>query len=54
MFISLTSSAIAEFFALFFYYPYDLIKTRMQTSNETFKYRGVADAFVKIWQEETF
>ena len=37
--------------ALVFYYPFDLIKTRMQTSNDTYKYRNVTDAFYKIFKE---
>ena len=52
MLISFASSALAELFALSFYYPFDLIKTRMQTSNERFKYRGVLDAVLKIYNED--
>lgn len=46
---SLSASLVAEFLALWFYYPYDLIKTRMQTSNEIYGYRNLTDAFTKIW-----
>ncbi len=33
MVVSLIGSAFAELLSLFFYYPFDLIKTRMQTVN---------------------
>ena len=51
--ISFISSAIAELVALTFYYPFDLIKTRMQiiSDHHIYKYNGVLDAFIKISQE---
>jgi hypothetical protein len=52
--INFASSAIAEAFALLIYYPFDLIKTRMQTSygDPTLSYNNIIDALIKIWQEE--
>lgn len=52
MFISFSAATIAELIALSFYYPFDLIKTRMQTSNEKYQYRSVIDAFMKIYEQE--
>jgi hypothetical protein len=53
--ISFFASAFAEAFALPFYYPFDIIKTRMQTSNESkfsgARYKNIADAACKIWRE---
>jgi hypothetical protein len=51
VFSSFFSATIAELLALSFYYPFDLIKTRMQTSNHTFKYNGTFDAFHKVFHE---
>ena len=45
---SFAASAISEILALFFYYPFDLIKTRMQTSYTTYKYFNVIDAFYRL------
>ena len=47
--VSFASSAIGELFALGLYYPYDLIKTRMQTHFQHYGYRGTLDAFIKIY-----
>jgi len=45
---SFVASATSEILALWFYYPFDLIKTRMQTSNDTYKYRNLVDAFHRV------
>lgn len=49
--MSFIASALSEFGALWFYYPFDLIKTRMQTSNESYKYANLLDAFFKIHKQ---
>lgn len=41
---------MAELAALPIYYPYDLIKVRIQTSQAKYGYRNFVDAFIKIWQ----
>lgn len=41
------ASFIAEFFTLLVYYPYDLIKCRLQSKNYHFKYRNIPHAFRK-------
>ena len=41
------ASFIAEFFTLIVYYPYDLIKCRLQSKNYHFKYRNLPHAFRK-------
>lgn len=41
------ASFIAEFFTLIVYYPYDLIKCRLQSKNYHFKYRNIPHAFRK-------
>jgi hypothetical protein len=41
------ASFIAEFFTLLVYYPYDLIKCRLQSKNFFFKYRNIPHAFRK-------
>jgi hypothetical protein len=48
---SFVASGLAELICLTFYYPYDLIKTRMQVYNQAHRYNGVLDAFIKIYQE---
>jgi hypothetical protein len=48
--VTFVASASAEFLSLWFYYPFDLIKVRMQTSNDVYKYTNLVDAFVKIYQ----
>lgn len=45
------ASAVSEVIALWLYYPYDLVKTRMQTSNDTYKYRNLFDAVLKIYSQ---
>lgn len=44
----LISSILGEMLFLTFYYPFDLIRTRMQTRRVEFDYKGVLDAFRKI------
>ena len=52
MIISFTSSILAELTCLTLYYPFDLIKTRMQaTTRSLHSYNGVLDAFFKIYNE---
>jgi Mitochondrial carrier protein len=41
------ASFVAEFFTLLVYYPYDLIKCRLQSKNYFFKYRNLPHAFRK-------
>ena len=45
---SFVAGTVSECLALCFYYPFDLIKTRMQTTNEIYKYHNVTDAFYKL------
>lgn len=49
--IFLTASFIAETFTLGLYYPYDLIKSRLQTSNRIFQYKSLLHAFQKEIKE---
>jgi len=42
------AAAIAEMVALLIYFPFELVKARLQTRNETFMYKNVQDAFKKI------
>lgn len=49
--VSFAASAIGELVALGLYYPYDLIKTRMQTHHSHYGYKGTLDAFIKIYEE---
>jgi hypothetical protein len=44
----LSSSLIGEALMLLFYYPYDLIRTRMQTRMWGFNYKGPYDGFKQI------
>ena len=41
------ASFTAELFTLMVYYPYDLIKCRLQSKNYIFKYRNLVHAFQK-------
>ncbi len=41
------ASFAAEFFTLIVYYPYDLVKCRLQSKNYVFKYRNIPHAFKK-------
>lgn len=45
--IFLTASFVAETFTLLLYYPYDLIKSRLQTSNRVYQYKSLLHAFRK-------
>ena len=45
--IFFVASFVAEFFTLLVYYPYDLIKCRLQSKNYVFKYRNLPHAFKK-------
>ena len=47
-FAYLISSISGEMIFLVFYYPFDLIRTRMQTRRVEFDYKGVLDAWRKI------
>ena len=51
MSFSFLASALAEMVALVFYYPFDLIKTRMQTSNALYRYNNLFDACYRICEE---
>ena len=50
--VSLIGTAFAEIACLPFYYPYDLIKVRMQTMQEKYGYKNFVDGVCKIWQEK--
>lgn len=50
--MSAGASTFANFFAVSVYYPYDLIKTRMQIVGE-YKYKNIVDAIFKIHNEDT-
>jgi len=41
-----SASIIAEFLSLIIYYPYELIKVRLLTSNDKYKYKNVSDAII--------
>lgn len=43
-----SASTIAECIALSIYYPFELIKVRLLTKNDYYKYHSVSDAFRKI------
>jgi len=43
------SSCLTQMFALWVFYPFDMIKVRLQTSNDIYKYKGLKDAFRRIW-----
>lgn len=43
------ASTLAEMAALPVYYPFDLMKTRMQTSKVKGEYNNLFDAFVKTY-----
>jgi len=45
--IFLTSAFMAECVTLMIYYPYDLVKSRLQTSNRVFGYKSLLHAFQK-------
>ena len=47
-----SSSTIAEIISLFIYYPWELVKIRLLTKNDIYKYDSVSDAFVKILRKD--
>lgn len=51
--MSAGASVIAEILSLGFYYPYDLIKTRMQSMHDKYRYRNITDAGIKMMNEST-
>ena len=48
---SLVGTAFAEMAALPFYYPYDLVKVRMQTSQAKYGYRNFVDGLFKLYNQ---
>lgn len=50
--MSAGASTIANLIAISVYYPYDLVKTRMQIKGN-YNYRNIIDAFLKIRKEKT-
>lgn len=44
----MASAALAESIALSVYFPFELVKLRMQTSNERYNYKSTWDGFRKI------
>mmetsp|Transcript_6444 Transcript_6444/g.7200 ORF Transcript_6444/g.7200 Transcript_6444/m.7200 type:complete len:355 (+) Transcript_6444:13-1077(+) len=50
--MSAGASTLANSAAIGFYYPYDLVKTRMQIKGK-YNYKNVIDAFMKIRNEKT-
>jgi len=42
-----SSSIMAEIICLSMYFPFDLVKTRLQSKNHIYKYKSVYDAFAK-------
>lgn len=50
--MSAGASTLANLCAIGLYYPFDLVKTRMQVVGE-YKYRNIVDAFYKIRKEST-
>ena len=46
-----SASFVAEFFTLLVYYPFDLIKCRLQSKNYIFKYKNLPHAFRKELSE---
>ena len=45
---------MAEISSVPFYYPFDLIKVRMQTMSAKYGYKNIIDALFKIWFEKKF
>jgi solute carrier family 25, member 33/36 len=48
-----SASTLAEIIALIAYYPYELVKVRFLTKNDTYGYHSVSDAFVKILRKDS-
>ena len=51
-FIYASASTIAEVLALMVYYPFELVKVRFLTRNDTYRYTSVSDAFIKILRKD--
>lgn len=54
VFVYLSSSLVSELLFIFFYYPFDLIRTRMQTRIPQFAYKGPVDGFRNILANPRF
>ena len=50
--VSLVGTALAELCAVPFYYPYDLVKVRIQTMQAHYGYTNFIDGCFKIWAEK--
>lgn len=50
--MSAGASAACESVAILFYYPFDLVKARMQRSGE-YKYKNTSDGFYQIFKEKS-
>jgi len=50
--VSSIGSAFAELAALPFYYPYEIIKVRMQTMNAKYGYKNFIDGLIKMFNEK--
>ena len=51
---SLIGTAFAELAALPLYYPYDLIKVRMQTSQAKYGYKNFIDGIIKMYHQSGY
>ena len=47
-------SAVSKMFAGSITYPYQVIRSRLQTYDAQTKYKGVKDVFVQVWKHEGF
>lgn len=47
------ASAFSELLSLIVFYPFELIKIRLLTKNEVYKYESVVDAFIKILMKDS-
>lgn len=54
MIITFVSSMFAEVFSLGLYYPFDLIKTRMQVNQALYGYNGTLDAIIKVYSDNKY
>jgi hypothetical protein len=50
-FMFLLASCFTQMIALWVFYPFDMIKVRLQTSNHIFKYKGLKNAFIRIFYQ---
>ena len=48
-----SASTIAEIVALVIYYPFELVKCRLLTRNDHYRYYSVSDAFYKILHQDS-